>query len=93
MVEFGKRGVTFWRLAFEDHVKTTASCALLFRDATAMLVKPTMGHSLQGHPKFETPLVGSVDAYRWEARAQKVVQPFFDDPSVTAPSEHGRDVR
>ena len=42
------------------HLKTTASCELLFRDSTAMLVEPTMGHSLQGHPKFETPLVGSV---------------------------------
>ena len=44
------------------YLKTTASCAMMFRDATAMLMKPTMGHSLQGHPKFETPLVGSVDA-------------------------------
>ena len=45
------------------YLKTTASCAMMFRDATAMLVnKQTMGHSLQGHAKFETPLVGSVDA-------------------------------
>ena len=42
-------------------MKTTASCAMLFSDATAMLMKPTMGHSLQGHAKLEIPLVGSVD--------------------------------
>ena len=42
------------------HFKTTASCAMLFRESTAMLVKPTMGHSLQGHPKLKLPLVGSV---------------------------------
>ena len=34
----------------------------MFRDVTAILMKPVMGHSLQGHAKFETPLVGSVDA-------------------------------
>ena len=42
------------------HFKTTASCAMLFRESTAMLVKPTMGHSLHEHAKFEIPLVGSV---------------------------------
>ena len=44
------------------YLKTTASCAMMFRDTTAMLAKPVMGHSLRGHAKFETPLVGSVDA-------------------------------
>ena len=43
------------------HLKTTASCAMLFSDSTAMLMKPVMGHSLQGHAKFEMPLAGSVD--------------------------------
>ena len=41
---------------------------MLFRDATAMLVKPVMGHSLQGHAKFETPLVGSVASPFWYLR-------------------------
>ena len=34
--------------------------AMLFRESTAMLVKPAMGHSLQRHANVETPLVGSV---------------------------------
>ena len=42
------------------HLKTTASCAMLFRESTAMLVKPALGHSLQSHANVETPLVGSV---------------------------------
>ena len=42
------------------HLKTTASCAMLFREPTAMLVKPVMGHSLQRHANVKTPLVGSV---------------------------------
>ena len=33
---------------------------MLFRESTAMLVKPVMGHSLQRHANVETPLVGSV---------------------------------
>ena len=28
------------------HLRTTASCAMLFRDVTAMLMNPVMGHSL-----------------------------------------------
>ena len=42
------------------HLKTTASCAILFRDVTAMLMKPVMGHSLRELAKFRIPLVGSV---------------------------------
>ena len=42
------------------HLKTTASCAMLFRDVTAMLVKPKMGHSLCELAKLKIPLVGSV---------------------------------
>ena len=43
------------------NVKTTASCAMLFRDVTAMLMKPVMlGHSLREHAKLKIPLVGSV---------------------------------
>ena len=41
------------------HLKTTASCAMLFRDVTAMLMKPVMGHSLRELAKFKLPLVGS----------------------------------
>ena len=41
------------------HLKATASCAMLFREPTAMLAKPVMGHSLQGHPKLKLPLVDS----------------------------------
>ena len=42
------------------HLKTTASCAMLFRDVTAMLVKPALGHSLRELAKMKLPLVGSV---------------------------------
>ena len=42
------------------HLKTTASCAMLFRDVTAMLMKPVMGHSLRELAKLKIPLVGSV---------------------------------
>ena len=42
------------------HLKTTASCAILFRDVTAMLMKPVIGHSLRELAKFKIPLVGSV---------------------------------
>ena len=42
------------------HLKTTASCAMLFRDVTAMLMKPVMGHSLRELAKLKLPLVGSV---------------------------------
>ena len=41
------------------HLKTTASCALLFRDVAAMLMKPVIGHSLRELAKFKIPLVGS----------------------------------
>ena len=41
-------------------MKTTPSCAILFRDVTAMLMKPVMGHSLRELAKFKIPLVGSV---------------------------------
>ena len=33
---------------------------MLFSDATTMLMKTIMGHSLQGHAKIEMPLAGSV---------------------------------
>ena len=44
------------------HLKTTASCAILFRDVTAMLIKPVIGHSLRELAKLKLPLVrmGSV---------------------------------
>ena len=43
------------------HLKTTASyCAMLFRDVTAMLMKPVMDHSLRELAKFKISLVGSV---------------------------------
>ena len=44
------------------HFKTAASCAMLFRDVTAMLMKPTMGHLLRKLAKLKLPLplVGSV---------------------------------
>ena len=35
---------------------------MLFSDATAMLMKPTMGHSLRELAKLKIPLVGPVDA-------------------------------
>ena len=41
------------------HFKTAESCAYLFNDATEMLVKPVMGHSLRELAKFEIPLAGS----------------------------------
>ena len=40
-------------------LKTTASCAILFRDVTAMLMKPVIGHLLRELAKFKIPLVGS----------------------------------
>ena len=43
-------------------MKTTASCAMLFSDATAMLMKPGLSHSLRELAKLKIPLVGSVDA-------------------------------
>ena len=42
------------------HLETTANCAMLFRDVTAMMTKPTMGHSLCELANFEIPLAGSV---------------------------------
>ena len=42
------------------HLNTTASCAMLFRDVTAALMKPVMGHSLCELAKLKIPLVGSV---------------------------------
>ena len=42
------------------HFKTTVSCAMLFRESTAMLVKPAMGHSFRELAKLKIPLVGSV---------------------------------
>ena len=42
------------------HFKTAESCAMLFRESTAMLVKPTMGQSLRELAKLKIPLVGSV---------------------------------
>ena len=42
------------------HLKTTASCAMLFRDVTAMMTKPAMDHSLRELEKLKLPLVGSV---------------------------------
>ena len=41
-------------------LETTASCAMLSRDVTAMLMKPVMGHSLRELAKFKIPLAGSV---------------------------------
>ena len=41
-------------------LKTTASCAILFGDVTAMLMKPVIGPSLQELAKFKIPFVGSV---------------------------------
>ena len=38
------------------HLKTTASCAMLFRDVTAMLMEPVMGHSLRELAKLKLPL-------------------------------------
>ena len=53
---------------------------MLLSDATALPVKPVLGHSLQGHAKIEMPLAGSVDVkVKRKARAQNVVQPFLDD--------------
>ena len=48
---------TLCRLAFEDHCEL---CDILFRDVTAMLIKPVIGHSLRELAKFKIPLVGSV---------------------------------
>ena len=60
MVEFkfSERGVALCNGAM--HFKSTASCAMMFRESTAMLVKPVMGHSLQGHPKLKLPLVAGL---------------------------------
>ena len=41
-------------------METTASCAMLFGDVTAMLMKPVMGHSLRELAKLKLPFVGSV---------------------------------
>ena len=56
MVEFSREELGFGGL----HLKTTASCAILFRDVAAMLMKPVIGHSLRELAKFKIPLVGSV---------------------------------
>ena len=61
MVEAIERGVALWKLAFEDHCKLCDAVQRVY--CTAMLVKPTMDHSLQGHPKLKLPLVGSVRLY------------------------------
>ena len=66
---------------------------MLFSDATVMLMKPTMGHSLQGHAKFEMPLAGSVDVKVKGPSAERGTAISRRCASVTAPSEHARDVR
>ena len=47
---------TLCRRAFEDHCELW----ILFRDVTAMLMKPAIGHSLRELAKLKIPLVGSV---------------------------------
>ena len=42
------------------HLETTANCVMLFRDVTAMLMRPVIGHSLRELAKLKIPLVGSV---------------------------------
>ena len=42
------------------HFKTAESCAYILNDATGMLVKPVMGHSLHELAKFEILLAGLV---------------------------------
>ena len=50
------------------HFKTAESGAHLFNDATGLLVKPVMGHSLHELAKFEIPLAGSVRPSQVEER-------------------------
>ena len=66
---------------------------MLSSDATAMLMKPVMGHSLQGHAKIEMPLAGSVDVKEKGPSAESGTTISRQYSSVAAPSEHAHDVR
>ena len=66
---------------------------MLFSDATALPVKPVLGHSRQGHAKIEMPLAGSVDVKEKGPSAERGTTISRRYSSDTAPSEQARDVR
>ena len=57
MVEFSEGGVTFLRLAFEDHCELCDAVQRRHGNAGQAV---HMSYSLRDHAQFETPLVGSV---------------------------------
>ena len=60
LVKAIERGVALWKLAFQDHCELCDAVQRVYGNAGEALVMPTMGHSLQGHPKLKLPLVAGL---------------------------------